>query len=119
MIVVLPEVIDINEVDINPSFTCGDGGSASAGDYKVETSVDGVTWTTAATGHFTPADRFYHPITLNGSGLTGVKYVKFWMLSNQVGDLGGTCPDGNPGNFSGCDWVDATELGVYGGPAKL
>jgi hypothetical protein len=35
------------------------------------------------------------------------------MLSTQVADLGGTCP----GAYSGCQFMDSTELGVYGAPA--
>ena len=39
----LPEAVDIDHFGVDPSATCGDGGSASTGDYKIETSPDGTT----------------------------------------------------------------------------
>jgi extracellular elastinolytic metalloproteinase len=102
----------VTEVDVNPSATCGDSGSSSTGDYRVETSPDGTAWTVASEGHFGVSDRSYHAIPL-AAGTEGVKYVRYTMLSTQVGDLGGSCP----GPFTGCDFMDSTELGVYGAVA--
>ena len=56
--------VNIGELQINPSNTCGDGGSASTGDFRVETSPDGVNWTEAASGHFGVADRNMHAVPL-------------------------------------------------------
>ncbi len=42
---------------MNPSNTCGDGPSAGAKDYRVETSSDGVTFQLTKAASFTPADR--------------------------------------------------------------
>ena len=108
----LPVAVDITDLQINPSNTCGDAGSASTGDFTVETSPDGVTWTEAASGHFGIADRNMHSVPLS-AGTTGVQYIRYTMRSTQVGDLGGSCP----GNFSGCDFVDSTELAAYGSPS--
>ena len=53
-----------------------------------------------------------HSVPLS-AGTTGVQYIRYTMRSTQVGDLGGSCP----GNFSGCDFVDSTELAAYGSPS--
>ena len=102
--------MDITQVAIDPSATCGDGGSASTGAYTVETSTDGVTFAVAASGTFTPADRghFTNLTPTAGTG-TGVQYVRYTMLDSQVNQVG-TCP----GAFSGCDFIDSRELEVYG-----
>ena len=43
VVVELPKTLDISEFGVDPSMTCGDGGSASTGDYSIETSPDGDT----------------------------------------------------------------------------
>ena len=109
MIVKLPVPVNVSEIAVNPATTCGDGGSASTGDYRVETSPDGQAWTVALSGHFTPADRQYNvlPVTTGGAN---VQFVRYTMLGTQTADIGGSCP----GAFSGCSFVDSSELGVYG-----
>ncbi|HZC26948.1 MAG TPA: M36 family metallopeptidase [Actinopolymorphaceae bacterium] len=111
VVVKLPNAVDITELAINPTATCGDGGSASAGDFKVETSPDGTTWTQAASGHFGLSARGQmNTVPLAAGSGTGVQYVRYTITSSQVVDTGGTCP----GAFSGCDFVDSVELAVYG-----
>jgi hypothetical protein len=112
VIVKLPVAVDIGDLQINPSNVCGDGGSASTGDFRVETSPDGTTWTEAASGHFGVADRNMHSVPLS-AGDTAVQYVRYTMLGTQLHEAGGTCP----GAFSGCDFVDSVELAVYGAPS--
>jgi extracellular elastinolytic metalloproteinase len=112
VVIKLPAKVTVSELTINPSNTCGDSGSASTGDFKVETSADGTTWTLGAQGHFTPAQRTVNSVPLAAGSGTGIQYVRYTMLSTQVADLGGTCP----GNYSGCNFMDSTELGVYGVP---
>jgi hypothetical protein len=109
----LPIRVNMTELKINPANTCGDAGSASTGDFKVETSLDGVTFNLAASGHFGPTQRVLQTVPFNAGSGTNIQYVKFTMISTQVADLGGTCP----GNFSGCDFLDSTEVAVYGTPA--
>ena len=53
----LPQAINVTEFAVDPTATCGDGGSASTGGYRIETSPDGTTWTTANQGTFTADDR--------------------------------------------------------------
>jgi hypothetical protein len=43
----------------------------------------------------------------------GIQFVRYTMKGTQVADLGGTCP----GPFAGCDFMDSTELEVFGVPA--
>jgi extracellular elastinolytic metalloproteinase len=112
IVIELSQAVDVAEVVINPSATCGDSGSASTGDYKLETSTNGTTWVLANQGHFTPADRKPTTVPLAGGSTADVAFIRYTMIGTQVGDLGGTCP----GNFSGCDFMDSTELAVYGTP---
>ena len=112
IIVKLPKAVNVSELTINPANNCGLAGSASTGDFKVETSTDGSTWTLGAQGHFTPTQRVVNSVPLAAGSTAGVLYVRYTMLSTQVADLGGTCP----GNYSGCDYINSSELGVYGVP---
>ena len=41
VVVELPRAVDVSEIAIDPSATCGDGGSASTGDYRVECRLPG------------------------------------------------------------------------------
>jgi len=114
IVVELPAAVDVAELAINPSTTCGLGGSASTGDFKVETSVDGSTWTLGAEGHFGPTQRSPQTVALAAGSTADVQFVRYWMLGTQTADIGGTCP----GNFSGCTYVASSELAVYGTPAS-
>lgn len=110
----LPTPVDITELRIDPSATCGDDQSASAGDYRVETSTDGTTWTVAATGHF-GKDAYHRYTTVSlSAGATGVRYLRYTILSSQVTDYGIHCAD-RP--VSGCSFVDSTEVLVHGSPS--
>jgi hypothetical protein len=117
VIVKLPVAVDVSDIQINPSNTCGDAGSASTGKYRVEASPDGTTWTEVSVpnAEFGIPDRRMHSIPL-ASTPTGVQYLRYTMLSSQVGLLGGTCNPPN-GSFSGCQFVDTVEFAVYGSPS--
>ena len=52
----LPQAINIKEIAVDPTATCFDGASASTSGYRIETSPDGTTWTTANQGTFTADD---------------------------------------------------------------
>jgi hypothetical protein len=115
VVIKLPRSIDVVGISIDPSNTCGDGGSASTGDYALETSTDGVTFTAAAAGTFTVADRArLNAVTLAPGTTAGVRYVRFTMKGTQVPGGLAACP----GNFSGCTFMDMSELEVYGTPAS-
>ena len=110
----LPHAVDIAAVAIDPGNTCGDGGSASTKDWKVETSVDGTTFTLAASGTFGVADRHRLNTVPLTAGAAAVNFVRFTMVNNQLpGDPATLCP----GPFSGCLFLDMSELEVYGAPS--
>ncbi|MEP9384017.1 M36 family metallopeptidase [Nocardioides cheoyonin] len=111
----LPQGVDVSQFAVDPSATCGDGASASTGAFSIETSQDGTTWTTAATGSFTSADLGRLNPIVPTAGSQGVTYVRFTILGNQTPDFATSCPDGA---FSGCSYTDLTELEVYGAPAS-
>jgi hypothetical protein len=111
----LPASVNVAEIAVDPGNTCGDAGSASTGAYSVETSVDGVTWVVAAAGTFGVADRHrLNSVPLNAGSTGNVKFVKFWMRGVQIPGGPGVCP----GPFSGCDFMDMSEIAVYGAPAS-
>jgi Zn-dependent metalloprotease len=114
VVVKLPAAVDITQLTVNPSTTCGLGGSSSTGDYKIETSPDGATWTLGSQGHFGPAQRVTTTVPLAAGSGDAVQYVRYWMLGTQTADVGGSCP----GAFNGCTYVATTELAVYGTPSS-
>jgi extracellular elastinolytic metalloproteinase len=107
----LPTAVDITEVSVDPSETCGDDPTAATGDYKVEVSSDGSAFTQVASGTFTPADRGrFNNVTLTGA-TTGITVIRFTMVAPQALQLGaGTCP----GPSSGCAFMDMSEIAVHG-----
>jgi extracellular elastinolytic metalloproteinase len=110
----LPQAVNVAQIMIDPGNTCGDGGSASTGDYTLETSTDGVTFVVANSGTFGIADRHrLNSVPLAGGSTANVRYVRFTMRGTQVPGGLGNCP----GNFSGCVFMDMSELAVYGTPA--
>src|SRR5262249_10300312 len=114
VVIQLPVAVNILELDIDPSNTCGDDETASTGDYKVETSVDGTTFQLANQGHFTPSQRLHlNTVPLAPGTGTGIRFIKFTMVGTQVADFGATWP----GGASGCLFLDSTELAVYGAQA--
>jgi extracellular elastinolytic metalloproteinase len=109
--IALPQAITVTQIAVDPNATCGDGGSAATADYRIETSPDGVTWTLADEGVFGVADRgILNPLTPAAGSAAGVSFVRFTMIKPQVFDIGGTCP----GAFSGCDFMDMSEIEVFG-----
>jgi extracellular elastinolytic metalloproteinase len=110
----LPQAIDIDTFGVDPSATCGDGGSASSGHIQVETSPDGGTWTLAADHTYTAVDRGQLNDLALTAGKNNVQYVKLTILSNQTPDFATNCPNGA---YSGCSFTDLTELAVFGTPA--
>ena len=111
LVVDLHRQVDVSGFAVDPSATCGDGGSASTGRYRIDTSTDGRTWTTAATGTFTAADDGRLNALSPTAGTVGVRFVRFTILGNQTPSFATSCPGGA---FSGCSYTDLTELEVYG-----
>jgi extracellular elastinolytic metalloproteinase len=107
----LPAAVTVSAFNVDPSNTCGDPGSASTGQYRIETSADGTTWATAAEGTFNSTNRGKYNLVTPTGNATGVQYVRFWMLSPQVPDFQNNCP---AGAYGGCQFTDMTELQVFG-----
>jgi hypothetical protein len=95
----LPSFVDVTEFGVDPGAVCGDPDNASTKDYRIEVSKTGASgsWTTVQTGTFTPG-QVHQLNSVPIAKRTGVRYVRFTMLSNQ-------------GNAS---WIDLAELEVYG-----
>ncbi|GAA4211260.1 hypothetical protein GCM10022220_32460 [Actinocatenispora rupis] len=110
----LPVAVNISELRIDPSATCGDDASASTGDYQVETSTDGKTWTVAAKGHFTPAAYHKYTTVTLSAGTSNVKYLRYTILGTQVKDYNIVC---KTQTVSGCLFADSTEVLVHGSPS--
>ncbi|PZS25601.1 MAG: hypothetical protein DLM59_19915 [Pseudonocardiales bacterium] len=113
MVIKLPVAVNVSEIAIDPTGSCGDDATASTGPYTLETSTNGTTWTVASAGTFTPADRgrFNSP-TLTGTA--GVRFIRYTMKDSQA-VAEGHCAGGTS-DASGCDFIDSTELEVYGSP---
>jgi hypothetical protein len=107
----LPRAVTVSGFGVDPSATCGDGASASTGGYRIETSPNGSTWTTAATGKFTSADAGRINKVSPTAGTAAVRYVRFTITSNQTPNFASNCPDGA---FDGCSFTDLTEIEVFG-----
>jgi extracellular elastinolytic metalloproteinase len=106
-VIELPQPVTVTRLGLNPTNTCGDDPSASTAGYRVDTSPDNQIWTTAAAGAFTAADRErLNPVTPT-AGTERVKFVRLTLLTPQ-GETPGT---------SGADYIDFTELAVYGRPS--
>ena len=110
IVIELPAAVDVTQFGIDPTNPCGVGGSGSTAGFRVETSQDGTTWTTAAEGTFTVANRNQLNAVIPTAGADDVRFVRYTMLSAQV--PGGAA--GCPGPFAGCTFMGTTELEVYG-----
>lgn len=108
IVIALPQAVAVTTIAVDPGNTCGDPGSSSTADYRLEVSVaeDGP-WVEVSSGTFTPADRGTL-VDLSVSVGAPVSYVRYTMLSPQVPDYTG-CPDA----FGGCTYMDSSELAVY------
>ena len=143
IVVKLPVKVDVSEIRVNPSNTCGDPGSSSTRGFRIETSADGTTFQQVSEGVFYLANRNkMNTVTLGGPGsLTGIQYIRFNILNPQVptdpsfdpnnppactgpADCGtdpdddsgvaAHCGPGKDNGYGGCQFVDMTELVVYG-----
>jgi extracellular elastinolytic metalloproteinase len=111
IVVKLAKTVTVTSFNVDPTATCGDPGSASTGDYRIETSPNGTAWTTAAQGTFTTADQGRFNLVKSAAPIPGVRFVRFTMLGTQVPDFATNCPNGP---YAGCEFMDMSELEVYG-----
>jgi hypothetical protein len=121
----LPEPIDITTgggadgtaFRVDPSNTCGDAGSSSTNEYRIEVSAGGESWVLVADGAFgtdpaTSRGRYFD--VESDTAVPGVTHVRFWMDSPQVPDIATSCPDGD---YGGCTYMDMSEIQVFGSPS--
>jgi extracellular elastinolytic metalloproteinase len=132
----LPVAVNIAEIAVDPSNTCGDAGSAATHRYKIETSVDGTNFALVNDGVFYAANRGHlNTVTpLAANATQGVRFLRFTMVNPMVPETGDSCSSAancgdngvatrcgpnapSPGNFSGCTFMDMSEIEVYGRPA--
>lgn len=95
----LPETIDVSALVLQAGPACGHAAGAALAHYRVETSPDGSTWTTAADGTLQAAQNGTDVAVTLATGTAGVKFVRLAMLSAQ--DPGATT-------------IDVRELAVHG-----
>jgi extracellular elastinolytic metalloproteinase len=114
IVVQLPDAVDVSGIGVDPGATCGDGASAGLGEYQIELSANGTTWTVANEGTFLPEDSGRINDVTPTAGQDGAKFLRLTMLGNQVPDLATDCPDGG---LAGCEFTDLSEITVYGVPA--
>jgi hypothetical protein len=105
----LPQTIDISAFGLDPSHNCGDDPSSQTKGYRIQTSADGVHFATAKQGSFTPAQNGRLNIVAPTANSRGVRYVRLTLLSAQSTGFG----------ESGADFVDFSELEVFGGPRNV
>jgi extracellular elastinolytic metalloproteinase len=105
----LPQTIDITAFGMNPSNTCGDDPTAQTKAFQVFTSSDGVHFALAKQGSFTPAQNGRLNLVAPTANSRGVRYVRLRLLSPQSAQVG----------ESGHDFIDFSELEVFGGPRNV
>ena len=98
----LPATIDVTGFGLDPANTCGNDIDAFTDEYRIDTSPDNATWTTAAQGTFDADDR--GQLNFVAAGATNVRYVRLTLLSahDNVNPL-----------------IDFSELAVYGAPPNV
>lgn len=75
----LPASVDTTAVVLTPGAVCGHPAGAALENYMIETSTDGVTWGTAATGAL-PGTAGDQTIAVDGAG---VRYLRLRALTSQ------------------------------------
>ncbi|MBO0846529.1 MAG: M36 family metallopeptidase [Nocardioides sp.] len=112
----LRQPVEVADFAVDPTATCGDDETSSTRAFRIQTSPTGNagSWTLAAQGSFTSADNGRLTVVALTAGQSAVRYVRFWIESNQTPNFATTCPSGG---VSGCRFADLTELAVYGVPS--
>jgi hypothetical protein len=95
----LPQTIDVRELVLNAGASCGHDAGTALGRYRLQTSPDGATWTTAADGELGAGQRGADVALTPTAGATGVRYVRLALLSAQD---------------AAANTIDVRELAVHG-----
>jgi hypothetical protein len=121
MTIELPDTIDITKFLINPTAGCGDGGSASTRQFRIETSSNGTTFATAfndvgAGNEFIDTDEGHINTVVPTGANHGVKFVRLTLLNPMHQGDEDFC---QPNGCSGTDFIDMTEFEVIGGKPNV
>jgi hypothetical protein len=104
LVLQLPQAIDVASFAIDPTSTCGDDATSALKGYRLETSPDPTNWTTSAEGELAAVAAgtlsTIHPTAATGN----VRYVRVTMKS----------PQSTAAGTSGADFIDLSELEIYG-----
>jgi Ca2+-binding RTX toxin-like protein len=105
----LPRKVDITTFAIDPGATCGDDDSASTGGWEILTSETGSAFQRAAQGNFVAGNNHHlNEITPSGNA-GGIQFVRFVMRTPQLPNTPGS---------SGADFMDVSEVEVWGRPSS-
>ncbi|MBI5104476.1 MAG: discoidin domain-containing protein [Solirubrobacterales bacterium] len=75
--------VDVDRFQLTAGAGCGHADGAALGRYRIETSPDGVTWTTAREGELGPDDRGRAAALEPTGGATGVRFARLVLLGAQ------------------------------------
>ncbi|MCW2985776.1 MAG: hypothetical protein JWR63_3346 [Conexibacter sp.] len=81
--VALPQTIDLHELQLDPTAACGHDAGAALGAYRILTSPDGATWSTAAEGTLGAAARGKSTTIAPTANATQIRYVRLLALAPQ------------------------------------
>jgi len=102
----LARAVDVDEltIDTTPDFRVNESWAIAG--YRIETSADGVTYATAASGTFAPGDvGAVKRVPLDAGVARGVRFLRLVVLSTQ-------------GPFAESEgYMAVTEISAYGSPA--
>ena len=79
----LPTTIDVDGLGLETGSVCGHPDGAALGRFRIDTSPDGASWTTAVDGGLTDTDRGRAVVVSPGAGGSGVRFVRVAMLGAQ------------------------------------
>jgi hypothetical protein len=81
--IALPTTVDVGQFVIDPSASCGHDAGAALGAYRILTSADGTTYSTAAEGTLGAAARNHNTAIAPAANATQIRYVRLQALAPQ------------------------------------
>jgi hypothetical protein len=113
IVVQLPQALDVSSIAVDPTANCGDGDSASTAQFTVDVSADGTNFRQVAASSFNPGQLGRMNPVAGAAG--NVRFVRYTMISPQRQRSSGG--DGQGGEDSGVEFMDMSEIEVFGSPA--
>jgi hypothetical protein len=113
IVVQLPQALDVSRIAVDPTANCGDSDSASTGQFTVDVSADGTNFRQVAASSFNATN--LRRVNNVAGAASNVRFVRFTMVSPQRQLTAGG--DGQGGRDSGADFMDSSEIEVFGAPA--